>query len=116
LKKRCFRERKKGTFALLPEVRKRVSFAFHNLVDDPYPSLVNNTHTMDIIFCRNVLIYFAPNQQRQVVQNLCRCLAENGLLILSPAESSVTACCPSLIPLRFPGGIVYAKCDKIPAG
>ena len=41
-------------------IKDMVSFFYLNLARDTYPSLLNNTNGMDIIFCRNVLMYFTP--------------------------------------------------------
>ncbi len=45
--------------------------------------------TWDAIFCRNVMIYFSPARQKQVVDLLGRALAEGGLLFLGPAEPPI---------------------------
>jgi len=42
---------------------------------------------MDVIFCRNVLIYFEKATQAQVIERLCRCLRPGGHLILGHSES-----------------------------
>jgi hypothetical protein len=55
-----------------------VTFACLNLVEDVYPSLANNTNAMDLIFCRNVLMYFSGEQIRKVVANLRRSLVDGG--------------------------------------
>ena len=47
-----------GHWKLNDSIREMVTFSPLNLAEDPYPSLVNNTSAMDIIYCRNVLIYF----------------------------------------------------------
>lgn len=106
-----FEEIEAGRYALHPEFRKLVTFSCHNLFEDPYPSLTNNTNAMDIIICRNVLMYFAPDRQREVVRRLCHCLVEGGLLILTPVEGSETLCRP-LVPLRLPGATVYRKANR----
>jgi chemotaxis protein methyltransferase CheR len=49
--------KKDGVFEILPEIRKMVTFAYLNLAQDTYPSPLNNTNAMDIIFCRNVLMW-----------------------------------------------------------
>ena len=88
IKKRYFRKTDLGTHEILPDIRKRVTFSYHNLAEDPYPSLVNNTNAMDIIFCRNVLMYFSKNRQKEVIGKFYRCLVDGGFLIVSPAEMS----------------------------
>ena len=45
------------TFTLEPAVREMVTFAYHNMADDNYPSPTNQTSNLDLILCRNVTIY-----------------------------------------------------------
>ncbi|HEY3124499.1 MAG TPA: CheR family methyltransferase, partial [Thermoanaerobaculia bacterium] len=73
-KERHFKETGDGRWEILPEIRKMVRFFHLNLAEDVYPSLLNNTNAVDLIFCRNVLIYFAPEQAKRVLRNLCHCL------------------------------------------
>jgi len=74
--------------AVDPSVKRMVHFGYLNLAEDAYPSLYNNTNAMDVIFCRNVLMYFAPEQQKMVVERLYRCLIDGGCLFVNPAEAS----------------------------
>ncbi len=73
---------------IVPGIKNMVKFKFLNLVEDAYPSLLNCTNAMDIIFCRNVLMYFEPKQAMKVIKNLHRCLIDDGCLVLSPSELS----------------------------
>ena len=43
--------------------------------------------SMDVIFCQNVLVYFQPEKQRHVLNNLVKHLKPGGLLVLAPAEA-----------------------------
>lgn len=79
-----------GRWRIDPSLAQMVTFQFLNLLDETYPSLVTNTNAMDLILCRNVLMYFGPNQARRVVERLSRCLVHDGWLIVSPAEMSQT--------------------------
>lgn len=82
-------ERVKGDrYLLLPRIRERVTFAYLNLSEDHYPSLQSNTNAMDVIFCRNVLMYFAPGQVARAAERFYRSLLEGGWLIVSPVETS----------------------------
>ena len=85
---RYFTKTKKNQFVLLPEIRKRVLFTYHNLAENAYPSLLNDTNAMDLILCRNVLMYLTPDHQKHVVRKLRQCLVEGGWLIVSPGEAS----------------------------
>lgn len=88
IKMKNFKKTKDGHFEILPHINKMASFSYLNLVEDTYPSLLNNTNAMDIIFCRNVLMYFDRHNQSKVIQKLYRCLVDGGRLIVSPSETS----------------------------
>jgi chemotaxis protein methyltransferase CheR len=88
LKEDHFLGKKNGQYEILPEIRKMVTFAYLNLAEDVYPSPLNNTNAMDIIFCRNVLMYFNQDRARQVGQDLERSLLEGGWLVVSSTELS----------------------------
>jgi chemotaxis protein methyltransferase CheR len=66
-----------------PELCGLVRFARLNLNDGAWPGL----GTFDLVFCRNVLIYFSPATKTQVVGRLLRHLGPAGLLFLGHAES-----------------------------
>jgi chemotaxis protein methyltransferase CheR len=108
IKQRYFRPRPDGRFQLDERIRKRVSFSYLNLADDAYPSLTNNSNAMDIIFCRNVLMYFSAQRARAVVDNLRRALVDGGWLIVSPAETSNTLFSQFTL-VEYPGVILYRK-------
>lgn len=88
IKERFFTRNAEGRFEIADTIRKMVTFASLNLADDPFPSLVNNTNAMDIIFCRNVLMYFAPHQAKKVIDNFHHSLLPGGWLVVSPCETS----------------------------
>jgi chemotaxis protein methyltransferase CheR len=67
IKEKYFTRTGEGKFEISGTIKKMVTFAPLNLAEDPYPSLVNNTNALDIIFCRNVLMYFAPHQIQKVI-------------------------------------------------
>jgi chemotaxis protein methyltransferase CheR len=69
---------------------------------------------MDVIFCRNVLMYFAAAQAQQVVAQLRRCLIAGGWLALSATETSVTTA-PHFAPVNFDSAILYRKGNEPPA-
>ena len=71
-------------FELDPELRARIEFRRVNLVDQ---SLELGGDVFDVIFLRNVLIYFRPVLQRRVVAAVKNVLAADGSLFLGPSES-----------------------------
>lgn len=97
-------------YTIRPEIQRLVTFEHLNLVDDAYPSLATATNAMDIIFCRNVLMYFSPSQASKVIGQLHHALVEGGWLGVSPSESS-TALFPQFVTRNFPGVILFQKAD-----
>jgi chemotaxis protein methyltransferase CheR len=77
------RNASKGLVRLVPEIRRMVRFGRLNLMDSSYPI----DHDMDIIFCRNMLIYFDKPTQQAVLTRLCDHLREGGYLFLGHSES-----------------------------
>ena len=71
---------------VLPAIRQLVHFRLLNLVTGVYPSAWIPAARMDVIFCRNVLIYLEPAQQQKVLERLCACLAPGGWLILASTD------------------------------
>ena len=70
-----------------PAVRARVRFSEHNLAladDEADPWLPGS---YDVIFCRNVIMYFTPERARRVIDRCARALAPGGYLFLGSAES-----------------------------
>ena len=70
------------------EIKEMVSFSSLNLVDDDYPSVLNNTNAFDLIVCCNVLIYFSRERIATVVRRLGDALVEGGHLMLGAVEAS----------------------------
>jgi chemotaxis protein methyltransferase CheR len=95
-------------FQILPEIRQAVQFQQLNLVDDVYPSLANDTNAMDVIFCRNVLMYFTEPQAKKVLHNLYRAQMDGGWLIVSPSELMHVSATPYIL-RKFADAMVYQK-------
>lgn len=74
-------------FQLMPIIRSRVSFSVYDILDKksyaPPESIFGG---FDMVFCRNVLIYFDSEHQDKIFEKLYRSLAQNGYLILGEAE------------------------------
>ena len=87
LKTRYFRAGPRNTFEILPGLRDRVRFSLLNLVEDPYPLRPGG---YDVIFCRNVLMYFSTEWQEVILHRLWHALAEGGVLAVSPCDTSPT--------------------------
>lgn len=92
-------DQQEGQMKVMPEIRALVDFQTLNLAHGPFPP--NNR--FDVIFCRNVLIYFDPQSKQRVVERLFRCLARNGLLFVGQAEnlSGTNSQVRSLVPAVY---------------
>jgi len=86
------RNRSSGERRVVPELRRMTHFMRMNLMDAAYPV----DRDVDIIFCRNVLIYFDKPTQRKVVEQLCNHLRPGGYLLVGHSESMVHSAVPGL--------------------
>src|SRR2546423_10756520 len=89
-----------GGFLLDPMIRHRVSFFRGNIISNDFPVWCS----YDVIFCRNLLIYFDQLTQKDAIRQLHRLLASRGLLFVGPAEQPLISDCgfqPLGIPLAF---------------
>jgi chemotaxis protein methyltransferase CheR len=111
IKERYFTRNCDGRFEIAAHIRKMVTFAGLNLAEDPYPSLFNNTNAMDVIFCRNVLMYFAPQQVRKVIEGFRHSLLPGGWLVVSPCETSHTLF-RDYETVSFHDAVFYRKGDR----
>ena len=95
-------------FRLRSELMKMVSFSFLNLASDTFPSLTTNTEAMDLILCRNVLMYFSKEEAIRVVDKFHKCLTPGGWLVVSAGESSFVS--PELFDcVRFSDAFFFKK-------
>jgi chemotaxis protein methyltransferase CheR len=85
-REKYFKKGQGGTFEVLPAFKSMVSFAHLNLIDDIYPALLNSTNAIDLILCRNVLMYFTPEYAQKVIRKFRRSLLPQGWFVVSPVE------------------------------
>ncbi|MEA2781506.1 MAG: chemotaxis protein methyltransferase CheR [Rhodospirillaceae bacterium] len=75
-------------FEVVSQIRDMVSFRLNNLAADHALGDLAVTGGMDLILCRNVLMYLTPDAQRNAALRLGRSLLPGGWLLTSPAEAS----------------------------
>ncbi|TCO06826.1 CheR family methyltransferase [Natronoflexus pectinivorans] len=73
------------TYRVVPELRQKIKYSRLNFMDDGY----NMPEKYDLIFCRNVLIYFDRPTQESVVNKLCHYLKPGGYIIHGHSESFI---------------------------
>jgi chemotaxis protein methyltransferase WspC len=94
-----------GGARVTEDLRRLVGFTRGNLLQ---AAMVAPPHSLDAIFCRNVLIYFAEPTRRHVVAGLSRLLAADGLLVTGHVESTRFVA-PAFESLRLPGVLAYRR-------
>jgi chemotaxis protein methyltransferase CheR len=82
LRASCFIPADNNSMQVHPDIKRMVKFQRFNLLND-YASMGK----FDIIFCRNVLIYFDGNQKQHILNKFAACLPQSGVLFLGAAES-----------------------------
>lgn len=107
---RWFSSPRAGHRAVAPQIKSLVSFSYLNLMDDQYPAVRTNTGAMDLIFCRNVLMYFHPQRVAEALERIGSSLLSGGWLVLSPVESALVTA-PPLHPRHLPGVLFYQKAE-----
>jgi chemotaxis protein methyltransferase CheR len=88
-------------YEVVPEVRNKLTFARINLSKPPFPM----RGPMDVIFCRNVMIYFNQAVRQKLLHEMERLLKPGGILIMGHAEP-LASLATSLKPIR---SSVYIK-------
>jgi chemotaxis protein methyltransferase CheR len=79
------RDRDRPVVRITPQLRSHLFFSRLNLMDEAYPV----DEDLDMIFCRNILIYFDKATQERVLRKLCSHLRPGGMLFLGHSESVV---------------------------
>lgn len=96
----------KGGHRPRARVRDLVAFSFHNLIKEPYPVVFASN--WDIVFCRNVTIYFRPDSTRRVVNNFYESLNPGGYLFIGHSET-LTSISDRFEPVEVGGVFLYRK-------
>ncbi|MEM8985483.1 MAG: CheR family methyltransferase [Pseudomonadota bacterium] len=92
---------------LKPEIRAAGEFKILNLLSD-----FRTLRTFDVIFCRNVLIYFDPPTKRDILERIARQLAPDGYLFLGASET-VMGITDVFRPVKDCRGLYELNPDKV---
>lgn len=88
-------------YRIAPRLARCVQFERRNLLEGPYPA------DIDIIWCRNVFIYFAPDARVHVAKKLARSLSRDGVLFIGYSENLRDIA--ELEAVHTPHAVVYKK-------
>lgn len=102
-RKAFFEDSGNGMMKVKADIRRLVNFRHLNLLDN-----YNLMGKFDIIFCRNVLIYFSPEIKSQIINKFAAQLNPNGFLILGASES-MSGLSDKFEMIRCNPGIIYKK-------
>ncbi|HJL18402.1 MAG TPA: CheR family methyltransferase [Sandaracinaceae bacterium LLY-WYZ-13_1] len=89
-------------------IREAVIFRLLNLASDLYPSTSSGTEALDVVFCRNVLIYFDEATVEMVAQRLAAALRPGGWLVTGPSDPPLSELA-ALEPIVTEEGVVYRR-------
>jgi chemotaxis protein methyltransferase CheR len=92
-----------GTLKIKPEIQRMVNFRSLNLLDS-----FAGLGKFDIVFCRNVLIYFAPEVKANILQKIATVLNKDGILFLGASES-MAGLSTDFNMIRCNPGLYYTK-------
>jgi chemotaxis protein methyltransferase CheR len=87
LRDRYFTRETDNSWRVIDEIRNRISFGRLNLYDEARVSLLGH---LDVVFCRNVIIYFDDASKKVVVNNFYNRLVDGGYLLLGHSESLIS--------------------------
>jgi chemotaxis protein methyltransferase CheR len=90
------------------ELRDMVSFRIFNLLDSPHW-----LGELDVVFCRNVLMYFDQKTRRQVLKSIARVLKPDGSLLVGPMES-LASLTEDFVPFEHAPGLYFRPRPPLP--
>ena len=96
-------------FILSPKIREMVVFTYLNLMDDIYQAMSNSINNMDLIVCRNVMMYFSKDQASRVLRKLAKSLRDDGILVLGSVEAGIPETGADLVSVPLPGICAFQK-------
>ncbi len=109
---RYFERLNDGHVRIDPGLRESVQFTRANLID---AQDMAHYRDFDIVFCRNVLIYFDDASRRMAAENLYDCMRPGGYICLGHSET-MSRISPLFDVCRFPEAIVYQRPEAIHDG
>jgi chemotaxis protein methyltransferase CheR len=98
-------------FEVVSELRRAVDFRYLNLASDGYPSLDTGLSAMDLILCRNVLIYFDAETVVRVAAQLLDALTPDGWLVIGASDPPLGQIVPCEVVVTT-AGLAYRRAGR----
>jgi chemotaxis protein methyltransferase CheR len=108
LKERYFLKKGPELYEILPDIRKMVHFFRMNLAGGMHLPFHGFTNSLDLILCRNALMYLTPAARRLIIEMFFNLLAEGGWLVVGLAETALLNGSP-FRSVQFPDAFVFRK-------
>ncbi|GFO61502.1 protein-glutamate O-methyltransferase [Geomonas silvestris] len=109
-----FTRQEDGRYQIVPRIRDMVRFEYLNLAQPQAEAEpVTGTDVLDIIFCRNVMLYFGPAQIERTMGRFHRALNEGGYLFVGPTEVDQRQM-EGFSCRRLEGAFVLSKESRVP--
>ncbi len=105
LTRKYFTSVKRGEYRISEDLRGSVDFFRGNVMD---PQFMRNFREIDVIFCRNMLIYFDDTSRREAIEAMYDCMAPGAYICLGHSES-MSRISSLFRPRRFGDLIIYQK-------
>ncbi|MBI4651394.1 hypothetical protein HY745_08955 [Candidatus Desantisbacteria bacterium] len=102
----CFDRIDENNYAIKENIKKLVEYKYFNLIEIPYP--LSEMKNWDIIFCRNVTIYFKHESTERVIHNFYNSLLEGGYLFIGHSET-LNQCKESFTLVEYKNAFFYRK-------
>lgn len=106
--KRYFAHAGDEDFQICDLLRNSIEFSQGNVIDGMFTRKFRN---IDVVFCRNMLIYFDDASRREAIEALYDCLAPGGYICLGHSES-MSRISSLFTPVKFADSIVYKKIER----
>ncbi|MEO5358159.1 MAG: tetratricopeptide repeat protein [Nitrospirae bacterium YQR-1] len=103
--------KRKGHYEIDPHIRRMVNFRQGNLIKDTYPDVIAGICELDLIICRNVFIYFQPENISIALRKLTQSLRHGGYLLTGHAELQAVPL-RGLVPVTYPDSTIFKRGEK----
>jgi chemotaxis protein methyltransferase CheR len=102
---RYFASLGKGEYRISDDLRLSIDFSRVNVMD---PQHMKRVRDVDVIFCRNMLIYFDDKSRLEAIEAMYDCLVPGGYICLGHSES-MSRISPLFRPKKYADAIIYQK-------